>query len=308
MIEYLNEGLIIHTHIHYTLQRGKRVFSETPPEHPDCETWFEFEAYMYPPLMLLPLTWKRYTYTMDDVHATYEKMDASYVWQIALMLLCGTYEPEAASAGVRPTFQSPFTFLFISRKTVFEVFVSSQNHSIALHTPSVLCHERPDHKPMLPKVYVSHDVFNDALEHVPERPPSFCWCPLYPKKFAFKDIFLVPVEYDLAHQLVYMVRVVKKEMYDKMPVHPKPCVVTLPVVAHVEGVEYVLLEEACFFKISPVTTTPCPVVEVTSKGQDRSSVVLRQVTTGKVVSRVRRTRTAQSAVPGKPTVKKRRRG
>jgi hypothetical protein len=193
---------------------------------------------------------------MDDVHATYEKMDASYVWQIALMLLCGTYEPEAASAGVRPTFQSPFTFLFISRKTVFDVFVSSQNHAIALQSPNVLCKERPDHKPLLPRVYVTREVFNDTLDHLPSRPPSFCWCPLYPKKFAFKDIFLVPVEHDPVHQLVYMVRVVKKHVYDTMPVHPKPCVVTLPVVAHVGGEEHVLLEEACFFKIFPDHMAP----------------------------------------------------
>jgi len=252
MKEYLNEGLTIHTKIYYTLQRGKRMFTENVPRWTrKKDTWFEFEAYMYPPLMLMPTTWKRYGYTSEDVHTSYEKMDASYVWQIALMLLCGSYEPEAASAGVRPTFQSPFTFLFISRKTVFDVFISAQNAFISPKAGSVLCRERMDHKPPLPKVQISWKIFDQAKSLVPSRHPSFCWCADYPKLFPYKDIFLVPVEYDEAHQLLYMVRAVKKDVFDAIPVKPKVCIVTLPVVITVKGVEYVLTEEACFFHAGP---------------------------------------------------------
>jgi len=32
MKEYLNEGLVLHTKIFYTLQRGKRIYTETLPE------------------------------------------------------------------------------------------------------------------------------------------------------------------------------------------------------------------------------------------------------------------------------------
>ena len=247
--EYRNEGLTVHTHAYYTIQRGKRVYSTTPLEETKKrqDTWFEFEADLFPPLMLMPDTWQRYGYTLEDVHSTYEKMDASYVWQIALMLLFGTYEPEAASAGVRPTFQSLFTFLFISRKTVFDVFVSTQGQHISKRIGSVLCHERPDHKPTLPKVAVSSATFELARSMVPARHPSFMHRVTFRQSIPFKDIQLVPVEYDVAHNLVYMVRVVRRSVYDQIPVKPRECIVTLPVVVRIDSEEYILTEEACFF-------------------------------------------------------------
>jgi hypothetical protein len=247
MKEYLNEGLILHTQMYYTLQRGKRVWTDTKPVWTKKnDTWFEFDAYMYPPLMLLPTTWQRYGYIADDVHVTYEKMDASYVWQIALMLLCGVYEPEAASAGVRPTFQSPYTFLFIARKSVFDAFVTEQREFISDKSTSVLCVERTDHKPCLPKVSVTTQIFEEAKSMVPSRHPSFCWRPEYTKLFPFKDITLVPVEYDEVRKLVYMVRIVKKSVYDTLPIKPKLCIVTMPVSVMVADIEYILTEEACF--------------------------------------------------------------
>lgn len=199
--------------------------------------------------MLLPTTWRRYGYTIEDVHNTYEKMDASYVWQIALMLLCGVYEPEAASAGVRPTFQSLFTFLFISRKTVFDVFIESQSESISKRVGTVLCHERPDHKPLLPKVSVARETFDACKRAVPFHHPSFRRITQYESLVPFKDIHLVPVEYDAEHQLVYMARVVDKRVYDAIPVKPKECVVTMPVYVQCSGSLYVMLEEACFFAV-----------------------------------------------------------
>lgn len=253
MKEHLHEGLTVHTRIYYTLQRGKRVFNDDPPSDRDQkDSWFEFDAHMYPPTMLMPTTWKRYGYTLEDVHTTYEKMDASYVWQIALMLLCGTYEPEAASAGVRPTFQSPFTFLFISRKTVFDVFISAQSEFISPTIPGgkgVLCLERKDHKPPLPKVLVPRSTWEDAKSILPVRSPSFCWTPEYPRLFRYKDITLVPVDYDETNKLVYMVRIVKQSVYDQIPIKPKKCVVTLPVYVMVGPTSYVMTEEACFYAI-----------------------------------------------------------
>jgi hypothetical protein len=278
MKELLHEGLIIHTRMFYVLQQGRRVYSEdleTKAVGDDPDTWFEFEAYMFPPLLLLPTTWQRYGYTSEDVHLTYEKMDASYVWQVALLLMCGTYEPEAAAAGVRPTFQSPFAFNFISRKTVFDVFFAEQQNYISQKSAPVLCLERPDHRPPLPKVWVTADVFERALRLVPERHPSFCWSPRYPQLFPYKDITLVPVEFDELHHLVYMVRVVKKSVYEALPVKPKLCVVTLPVWVYVgadtsgnngtngtrhevlQKIEtYVMTEEACFFAVGPRTEEP----------------------------------------------------
>jgi hypothetical protein len=268
MIEYLNEGTVIHSKIGYVLQRGKRSYFEITDnyESDNGDAWFEFEATVYPPLMLLPVTWQRYEYTIQDIASTYDKIDSHLIWILALMLLCGQYEPEAASAGIRPTFQSLFTFLFISRKTIFDVFLAAHtsfivnnndnnnNNSHHQSSPlSILCHERPDHKPLLPKVMIDSERFREIQEMVPNKHPSFCWVQKYEQAIPFKDIWLVPVEYDEYHKLIYMVRIVKKTVYDAIPVKPKLCVVTLPIIVQIrqpasdQYVDYVLLEEACFF-------------------------------------------------------------
>jgi len=251
MKEYLNEGLLLHTKIYYMLQRGKRIYTETKPEpEKQNDSWFEFEATIYPPLMLLPITWQRYGYTLEDVVSTYGEIDSHFIWQLSLMLLCGQYEPESASAGVRPTFQSLFTFLFISRKTVFDVFVSTQNQFISQKSGSILCHERFDHKPLLPKIIVPPEMFEEMKSMVPQRQPSFCWVQKYRKVIPFKDITLIPVEYDETNKLIYMVRAVTKAVYEAIEVKPKLCIVTLPIIILVNRQEYVLLEEACFFSLS----------------------------------------------------------
>ncbi len=257
MFEYLHDNLVLHTHICYTLQRGKRQYTDDMTTAvQDADTYFEFEAWLYPPLLLLPVTWARYGYTMEDVQTTYDKIDASYVWAIALLMLASTYEPESSTAGVRSTFQSVFTFLFISRKTVFDVFITAQQQHIAPGPGGILCRERDDHKPLLPKVSVTPQLFEECRVTVPNRAPSFCWAPIYSQVVPFKDILLVPVEYDRTNQLVYMVRVIPKSQYDEIPVLPKPCVVTMPVIALIGETqqEYVLLEEACFFTTQLATS------------------------------------------------------
>jgi hypothetical protein len=250
MKEYLFDNTVIHTKMYYLLQRGKRQYSEVKPVTTKKKSIFKFEAFMYPPLMLLPETWKRYNYTTEDVICTYDAMDASYVWGISLMLLCGTYEPEAASAGVRSTFQSPFTFLFISRKTVFDVFLSTQHLFLNNSKQSVLCKERPDHKPLLPKIFIDKEEFSTLLQIVPERHPSFMWTPIYPFYYDFKDIKMVPVNFDKGNRLIYMCRIIKKEIYDQIPVQPKKCLITSPINIIVKNQHYILLEEACFFSQS----------------------------------------------------------
>jgi hypothetical protein len=247
MKEFLHDGTVIHTKIFYILMRGKRRYYETKPSANSKKSIFEFEAYMHPPAMLLPSTWLRYNYTPEDVSLTFERLDASFVWGISLMLLAGVYEPEAAAAGVRSTFQSPFHFLFISRKTVFDVFLSTQLEYLNKSSQSVLCYERLDHKPLLPKVYVDQADFISLRTMIPKRHPSFCWTVTYPEYYSFKDIKMVPVTYDDEHNLIYMVRIIEKSVYDAIPIKPKKCLMTLPVNVFVGSDHYILSEEACFF-------------------------------------------------------------
>lgn len=285
-VTYTHQDLVLHAHVFYTLQRGKRVYTahEPTPTEKAADAWFEFEADLFPPLMLMPKTWKRYNYTIEDVHNTYDKLDASYVWQLALMLLCGSYEPEAASAGVRPTFQSLFTFLFISRKAVFDVFIESQSAYISKRVGSSLCHERTDHKPLLPKVLVESSLWSTCLSMVPPARPSFRRLTHYDHFVTYKDIELVPVEYDEEHQLVYMVRVVPLRLYESLPVKPRLCIVTLPVLVatHRRPEDfYVLLDEACFWACAqplPATQAPSAVKKRKPAAKKSTSVIKKRKT------------------------------
>lgn len=250
-INYQCENMLIHSRACYVLQNGKRVYIETEKRVDTDDTWFEFEATMFPPLMLLPFAWKRYEYTIEDVYNTYEKLDASYMWQMALMLLCGQNEVESVSTGIRFTFQSLFTFLTISRKTVFTAMIDSQSGFICKRQGSSLCTERPDHRPLLPKIQVDQRQYDEACFMVPEHFPSFRRVTLYEKFVPFKDILMVPVEYDRQNDLVLMHRVVPKRVYDTLPVKPRVCAVTMDVIvkSRATGDEpFIMVDEACFFE------------------------------------------------------------
>lgn len=246
MHELLHQGLTVHTHICWKLHKGKRIYQDDKFADTE-ETWFEFEAWMNPPPLLLPPTWKRYQYTRNDVKTTYDKMDASFVWQMALMLMSGTYEPEAASAGVRHTFQSPFTFLFISRKTVMDAYLNQQQVFMTKSTRSALAHDRPEHRPLLPRVWVSYMTFVRFDRYVPSRPPSFRWRVTFPELFTWRGVDYVPIARDRPY--LYMVRVVSETVFAKLPTSPRECVITRPVIVEVgltNPQRYVLTDEACF--------------------------------------------------------------
>lgn len=244
MLEYLNDGLIVHVKIYYTLCRGKRVYVEEIPEDSD-ETYFEFEGHMYCPPFLQPRTWERYGYTPGDVETTFEKAVMAHVWQVTHLMMTGPSEPESSSGGVKPTYQSLFSFSFTSRRTVFDQFVDANRGRLS-SGPSVLCKERPDHVPLLPKIMVPKSVFLGMKGMVPTREPSFCWRVEYPALLDVKDIQMVPVSYDATNKLVYMVRTVLESVYESMAVKPKQCFVSYRPRIKIGDDMYVLTEEACF--------------------------------------------------------------
>lgn len=256
-MEFTHDGLVIHSRSVYTVNSaGKRVY-EKGPNVPKTDSWFEFEADLYPPLMLSPVSWQRYEYTVEDVHNTYEKMDASYMWQLALMFLTGQSERrqmelESASTGIRSTFQSLFSFLFIFKKSVFDMLLDCHTGCISKRLGSSLCYERTDHKPLLPKIQVPEAEYRELISMVPDHAPSFRRITHYPKFIRFKDVFLVPVEHDSVHELVLMHRVVSKQVYDAIPTKPKPCAVTLEVLVTSRefsaNQQFVMVDEACFFE------------------------------------------------------------
>jgi hypothetical protein len=249
MKEYLCENTIIHTNVYYVVNNNKRIYYDQKPNLDTNQAVFHFEAYMQPPLMLLPLTWDRYNYTIEDIMRSYDKMDASYVWQISLLLLSGMYETEVSSTGVKSTFQSLFSFLFVSRKTMLDILLQYIKPSF-IHNDCVLCTEKKEHRPLLPKVCVSQEDFYKLIHLVPKRSPSFQWTVIYPYAFSFKDILLIPVNFDADLNLIYMTRIISKHVYESWPVQRKQCVVTLPtyvIIRNTLDQEYVMLDEACFF-------------------------------------------------------------
>jgi hypothetical protein len=251
MKEYLCENTIIHTNVYYVVNNNKRSYYDEKPNLDTNQAVFHFEAYMQPPLMLLPMTWDRYNYSMDDIMRSYDKMDASYVWQICLLLLNGIYETEGASTGVKSTFQSLFSFLFISRKTMLDILLQYIKPA-QTYDDSILCIEKKEHRPLLPKVCIPYEDFQKLLRLVPKRCPSFQWTVIYPYAYSFKDILLVPVNFDTDLNLIYMTRIIPKYVYESWPVHRKQCVVTLPTYVIIRenntvDKEYVMLDEACFF-------------------------------------------------------------
>ncbi len=265
MHQLTNENLILRTVSYFTFRKGKRVCMDEPIAWDEKnDTWFKFEATLFPPLMLLPITWRRYNYTLDDVYTTCLKRETAYMWQLALML-CYEKEPETAPAGVKATFQSLFMFSFANRKNVEDMIVSEAKaeHCSMRRTGSILAHCRADHVPLLPKVRVPQADFDAAAAMVSARQPSFLYSTCYPTSYLFKDVQLIPIEVDLKENLVYMVRVVKKRTWDTLPVAPKMCAVTLPTIVYIKdeppnagdpfeaehGGAYVLLEEACFITV-----------------------------------------------------------
>jgi hypothetical protein len=253
MKEYLCENTIIHTNVYYVVTNNKRSYYDEKPDLRTNQAVFHFEAYMQPPLMLIPATWDRYNYTIEDIMTSYDKMDASYVWQLTLLLLNGIYETESSSTGVKSTFQSLFSFLFISRKTMLDILLQYIKPA-QIFTDSILCTEKKEHRPLLPKVCVPQDYFYKLVHLVPKRSPSYQWVVVYPYAYSFKDILLVPISFDGDLNLIYMARIISKTVYESWPLKRKPCVITLPTYIIIrekskEDKEYVMMDEACFFCI-----------------------------------------------------------
>jgi len=246
MKEYLHEGTVIHTNLYYTVENFKRVYIEQEPEFNPKKALFHFEAYLQPPLMCMPSAWDRYNFCKQDITSTYEKLDNSFTWQISLLLLYGIDKSELSGNGVESTFQSLFTFLFKKKKEVLTNLLQYVKPN-EKNEASVLCRERPDHRPLLPKIQILESDFESLKLIIPVKEPCFNRVVRYPSKYKFKDIFMIPMNFDEENNLIYMTRIIPKLTYDDWPIKRKPCVLTLPTIVNVEDSFYIVTDEACFF-------------------------------------------------------------
>ncbi len=246
-----HEGLVIHSKISYVLSaNGKRT--RVGPMLLDNQSLFTFEIQLFPPMMALPSTWRRYGYTAKDVETTVISMrrpDPSHLWALSLALMPWECDLSSLSSGVRPTFSNLFGFLFVSCKTLIQKFIQTQTVDLNENTDSVLCKERPDHKPLLPKVSVPESHFHRLINEIPAKPPTFLQVTRYPYAYRYKDILMVPVEFDQENNLIYMVRIIAEKVYQTIPVLAPVCAATAPVKLVIQEDMFVLLDEACFFTI-----------------------------------------------------------
>lgn len=254
-----HDGLVYTRRSRYAWKKGKREYlSETQP----ADSWIEMEFTVFPPPMLLPETWKRYGYTTEDACRTFDKVDVAYVWQLALLFLNDYADNDAITSAIRVTFKSMYEFLFVSRKVLVSTFVDAQKASLVESRKGILCLERNDHKPCLPKLTsATPEEFAFFLQQTPIRPPTFYSITRYARAFVMKDVLLVPVAYE--DPMIWMMRVVPKTVYDSIPVLPKLCAVTSPALVQLDshpGQLFVLVHESSW--LSPQgfqpTAEPAP--------------------------------------------------
>jgi hypothetical protein len=62
---------------------------------------------------------------------------------------------------------------------------------------------------------------------------------------------MIPISADIENNLIYMCRIITRELYESWPTKRKLCVITLPIYVQIQDKQYVILDEACFF--SPTT-------------------------------------------------------
>lgn len=264
MFEYLSEGSVMHTKYTYTIQKGKRV-----QVHADCpinsaeQSVFCFEVFAHTPLMLVPLTWKRYSFTKQDVYTTFGLVDACYVWLLCLIMLIGdAYDVESCTSGIRSTFQGISTFLFVSRKNMIEQLINQYSEFITPHGDgkSVLCSDCNEHRPYLPRVLVDAETHANIRTNIPVRQASFCHVARYKIIINFKDVLLVPVS--LTGNKVCCHRVIAYETYADKRVEHRQCFLTAPAFVVFQEKKYVLSEEACFICEDTTSHTVNPHVRV----------------------------------------------
>ena len=245
-----HEGLNVHTAIRYCLNgSGRRVRAEQAPA---SHALYTLEIDLFPPLMLLPSTWKRYNYTVKDVETTVlsmKKPEPSHLWALSLATMPWDCELDSITASVRPTFSTLFGFLFVSCKTLMDKYIHKHTAELQITNeyPDVLCLERADHKPCLPRVEIPEKHMTKLLNEIPACKPHFLNTTHYSFAYKYKDIKLVPVEYDSKNEILCMTRVVRSDLYLSIPVLPPLCAATAPVRVLINGVEYVMLDESCWF-------------------------------------------------------------
>jgi hypothetical protein len=248
-LSFESDGQILKSTYNYTLIRSGRDYESKHEPQDRVKATFSVDMKLCVPSPLRYETWRRYQFTSDDVRHNISCMDEIYTLQLAMMLLNPTdYPPCTFLPSIRNTFQSMFSLLFVPRKIMQQALWNVlPNYYPLINGESVLCADKQEHHPILPKVGMHAYIIKKLLLCLPPRPPSFCWCAKLSFVFSFRGILMIPMKYDSKLDLLLMVRVIKRDVYENMTVRSKACVLNAPVFIISDHVEYVLTEESCFF-------------------------------------------------------------
>ncbi len=188
-----------------------------------------FSLFVKVPAFLSPWTFLRYRMNRNDIVATLEKWDTIYLLQMHLVY----------SQTVNPS---------ETRKVLIETLIDkfALEHVFHARPRSVLCTQRIEHRPLLPKVKVPRITWSYWAARVLPHPPGFQMEVNVEEGFQWRGIVLIPKEKD--DNFIYMARVIPQALFEAIRAQcpPKLCMMTLPVRVTIGSDPYVLTDEACF--------------------------------------------------------------
>jgi hypothetical protein len=215
----------------------------------------QVKASYIPQPMLNARMWRSFGYSKDDVLHTIDKLDPSSVWQAALMSNWKSFDTDLALTGIKTTFLGQYTLQFLARKQVVDMFLASCGGPAFTPKDSVLCKEKPEHKPLLPRVLISSEEFQEWGKQVPEHMPSFHHTYRYKDVYRRNTDMYVPVQLDANKQLIWMNRIVSEDEYQAWVIHPLSACLYMPprVLLRLDPCSadqsYRLMHDAFFFKV-----------------------------------------------------------
>lgn len=248
------DGLLMVTRMAYHVTpQGNRIEIDHSNEN-QLTCHIRTEIGLSPPAMLHPSVWIRFQYSWEDIQKTLKDSDTLHVWQLLLVLLRFQFPIDGLNDVIRPSHQSLLYFMFHSRKHIIQQLQQWFNRYVmvlsgSLSTTNRLASDRKEHKPWLPRREIDLSLWHQAKKMIPTQRPSLAWQVKYSQSIPFAGCEYIPVA-QVTTEKIYMVRIVKKEIYDTWRTQVKlwPCIVTQPVYIYIGQQIYVMTHEACFFQ------------------------------------------------------------
>lgn len=198
---------------------------------------------MTPPLLLLPETWERHGYTLQDVLHSFESLNPVFVWNIALLYLHDKLTIELLAKHIFP--RASETPRFTHRRALVETLVTETSPQTLLRNRSILCRSVKNHTPLLPQHEVDANTFEYLRHATPSEPPALDSRTRYSACHRFNGVLFLPTEHKVSTNTLILNRVMRLHKFKANPYKSQELFCNQRVVVCVNGCLYVLLDEAC---------------------------------------------------------------